>query len=691
MFELENGDVLIYHFQTHRADSGSHVQTTPQQFEMEFTVKLLDCNGKKFYALVRPDLRRIYDQNGLLIAEDNFTIPNIEIHQRFYYKSPMNYKCTLTEISNVLDFAKKSLLDVTENYVKAYAHVSTSRGEVMYKGEGTIYGIGGDLIPTTLTWKKYNCVSVSDSDFAPLFPFKEGKTLILKNPVSFKVLVKSCSVGAQLWTSHRVASGDFCLKITLKKKVPYQIAEKVNVDAYEFEYVGRKFRKNTVDGKLTGELSFEIKATGKVAFVGFPLIVECKSVSYGSGKSYGGTPLPTTKSQLIIEYYVKMERAKKRTPLEKVDINELLPAVEEFENEILNTVKDVEALGEKAPSKPKLKKPRKPKLTKPIELPRKKKVEPIDAAQERVKEAVKEIHKESFQPTITHEKVIEKALEEFSPSAFEEETQEFTHPREILKPVEDVYLLPIKNVKKNLMRRIKTGDDLVEFFELNKNALQVDPIVRKGFLSYLKDMLKLEDEIIDEELCAPINELIDKPIDYVEDILRDSGFSEEFQRVRESLDKWDLEKQRERDIARINRELVKVGKEYLAELIRHDKAWKMMIDKLEGTMEDERYELLTSPFTTSLEVLKKNLLEVLKKNPEDFPKTLFDNVMENIDEGIEIFQRYLDIAESIAIGSKLLLSASKLLVLHNRIVDLRNKLKLVREGILINPSLEEDF
>ncbi|MHA1334079.1 MAG: hypothetical protein ACTSPL_08435, partial [Candidatus Odinarchaeia archaeon] len=296
-----------------------------------------------------------------------------------------------------------------------------------------------------------------------------------------------------------------------------------------------------------------------------------------------------------------------------------------------------------------------------------------------------------FQPTITHEKVIEKALEEFSPSAFEEETQEFTHPREILKPVEDVYLLPIKNVKKNLMRRIKTGDDLVEFFELNKNALQVDPIVRKGFLSYLKDMLKLEDEIIDEELCAPINELIDKPIDYVEDILRDSGLSEEFQRVRESLDKWDLEKQRERDIARINRELVKVGKEYLAELIRHDKAWKMMIDKLEGTMEDERYELLTSPFTTSLEVLKKNLLEVLKKNPEDFPKTLFDNVMENIDEGIEIFQRYLDIAESIAIGSKLLLSASKLLVLHNRIVDLRNKLKLVREGILINPSLEEDF
>ncbi len=696
MFELESGDILV---KTSIREWQSKERSFVLKDIIEYTVRVLTSGDKKFYELAHPKLRQIFDEKGLLILEDNFYIANTEGHHRIYYVSPDEYKWTYTSITSFAGSRtkRKIFIEVSGDHMEAYKHVSikSDKGimEEISRASGSPYGTLWILHAPGIV-KRYSNVSVYYSDFEKLLPFEEGKSFAIKKPISSEG--RSEKAGMSVYDT---VSGDFHLTIKLGKKIPYQISEDITISAYEFTYESFEHKRNIHRGHAKDGGKFETfsisrsecKATGKVAFVGFPLIVECDEIHtvvseeiYNisitpDGRVQQIPPLPTNSFKDHIKYTVKVKKAKKKMAPEECDIEKIIPPISDIEKAMVNKIKSkvkIEEIEVKLPkeiatkvTKPEVERvPKKPKREVEVRIKKKVIAKPKKPKPPKPKKVKKKVRK----------------LKEVASKATKLKPPKLAAPEEIVKPIEidEPTRMTIRTLQDKLMRTIKTKEDLVKMYETNKNALQVNPVLRVAFLSFLKSMLKIDHEMIDKELSTPLKELVDEPIDYVEDILKESGLSEQIQRVQEELDRTDLEKQRQHDIERITKELARVAREYMKELLLHKEAWEMLTERIEKLL------LGTIPGMEEIDYsFMMDLYQAIEESWESFIELLVERVLGNVSETFSTFMMVLGFVQDIALGAKLLTSASRLLMLHNRITELKNKLELVKAGLLINPEL----
>ncbi len=732
-FKLENGDILLSHYRESSESTTifSTSQAAPQRqqysrdVKIEVHIKVMRHGNSEFYVkqsrstsksmgvLREHEDIEIYS-NNLLISRNRVIKTKAvsgsgtekEFLRCYYHKPPLNYTWTRTYInegkSSYSEMSNKiiSIFEVKEDVVKgkkvqstvsfSSGYYSKSQSLDTVEGHGTV---NASLVDYDLTFSPH----VNDWNFASLLPFEEGKKFVFETPITLHVHGESIienkypSAPAEIKFVQRnlEISGKMRMVIELKDKTTYQLSENITVEAYNFKYTIEEEKSNT------GDTVSEFKAKGKVAYVGIPLVLEYKAINT-SEKVLGETTILFKQN---VEYHVKLlKKAKEEKPLETIDINKILPPIETTMKEIEHMSEEILKLKEKAVKK------------KPPEAARKvtEKKARVEQAKKVVahKEKIQEVKKKPQQTTRTTtppklkreekpQQAVKKERRETIPSTaktlpvkrtehvMKEETAE-----EISEEIgvavgegEERFLGAIKAARDRYAELIKSYDDLARFYVSNKSGFEVDPITRKAFLSYLKTRLGVDNEKIDEELIAPLDKLVNKPLDWLNEIIESmspEAYNEMYRKL-ESIDK--LEEQRRKDIIRIKKEIIKVGKEYLSELLKCEEAYNALAENLCEEVVEEHEELFDY-------LGDSGLLAFLDADPKLFLEMFIDTLGDDVSKVFEPLDEFLTIADTAIKGLEMIASATRLFKLHNKLIDLRHKLKLVEEGILIRPTLD---
>ncbi|MHA1301537.1 MAG: hypothetical protein ACTSO9_19110 [Candidatus Helarchaeota archaeon] len=619
IFEIENGDILIYEM--------------PDSTIQEKPVTIMTSSGKKLYKIDN----LIFDEKGLRIKVGDET---------YSYQAPFNYKGK-KEFNSGGQI--KIYVDITPERVKTYAlqeilsKKKTKIQDNYYKGQGFMYGHTMDF-GLALNPPHYS-YGPNGGDFAPLLPFAEGKKFSFKKPINFKIDIRGISPEGNISEEISEFEGEFQVEISLGKKIPYEIKEGVNIDSFEFEYLVRDEKKllptvlsdgRTVDYPLN---KVESRGTGLIANVGFPLIVEFRE---GEGW-FNYKKKPGTK--------VKLKGAAEKKPPEEFNMSDILSEIEQLEKDIIKELENPKEITEK--------------FEEIAEQP----------TQETIEKAPEEIIDEPRRPIKNApEEVSEKPKEEIvepSPEKIEElKSSSKIATLDELTPKLDVspWAESIKQVKDILKKQVKSGKDLVKFFESNKQKLLNDPVTRKALLLHMRDGLNIQDDILEPELTCSMEKLVNTPLDFIEGVIQEHMGTKEFKKFKKNLK--EAEKQHEtmknQAIEKINAKLEELSEEYFNALIQNDQAFEILMEKFKEQFPD---------------------LETIAK---DTPKKALDALLDHLIPGKKLASDFIDALEKgklLAVGASYLISGSKLVQLHNQITELQNKLQLSKEGFLLNPSV----
>lgn len=714
-FKLENGDILLsrYRESSESTTIFSTSQAAPQRqqysrdIKIEVHIKIMRHGNSEFYVkqsrstsksmgvLSEYENVEIYNKN-LLISRNRVTKSKAasgsgvekEFLRYYYHKPPLNYTWTRTYIyegkSSYSEISNKiiSVFEVKEDVVKgkkvqstvsfSSGYYSKSQSLDTVEGRGTV---NASLVDYDLTFSPH----VNDWNFASLLPFEEGKKFVFETPITLHVHGESIienkypSAPAEIKFVQRnlEISGKMRMVIELKDKTTYQLSENIIVEAYNFKYTIEEKNSNT------GDTVSEFKAEGKVAYVGIPLVLEYKAINT-SEKVLGETTILFKQN---VEYHVKLlKKAEEEKPLETIDINKILPPIE-------TTMKEVEHMSEEI-----LKLRKKAVKKKPLEAARKvtEKKARVEQAKKVVahKEKIREVKKKPQQAVKKERRETIPSTAKTLPAKRTEHVMKEETAEEISKEMgvavgegEERFLGAIKAARDRYAELIKSYDDLARFYVSNKSGFEVDPITRKAFLSYLKTRLGVDNEKIDEELIAPLDKLVNKPLDWLDEIIESmspKAYNEMYRKL-ESIDK--LEEQRRKDIIRIKKEIIKVGKEYLSELLKCEEAYNALAENLCEEVMEEHEELFDY-------LGNSGLLAFLDADPKLFLEMFIGSLGDDVNKVFEPLDEFLTIADTAIKGLEMIASATRLFKLHNKLIDLRHKLKLVEEGILVRPTLD---
>jgi len=714
-FKLENGDILLsrYRESSESTTIFSTSQAAPQRqqysrdIKIEVHIKIMRHGNSEFYVkqsrstsksmgvLSEYENVEIYSKN-LLISRNRVTKSKAasgsgvekEFLRYYYHKPPLNYTWTRTYIyegkSSYSEISNKiiSVFEVKEDVVKgkkvqstvsfSSGYYSKSQSLDTVEGRGTV---NASLVDYDLTFSPH----VNDWNFASLLPFEEGKKFVFETPITLHVHGESIienkypSAPAEIKFVQRnlEISGKMRMVIELKDKTTYQLSENIIVEAYNFKYTIEEKNSNT------GDTVSEFKAEGKVAYVGIPLVLEYKAINT-SEKVLGETTILFKQN---VEYHVKLlKKAEEEKPLETIDINKILPPIE-------TTMKEVEHMSEEI-----LKLRKKAVKKKPLEAARKvtEKKARVEQAKKVVahKEKIREVKKKPQQAVKKERRETIPSMAKTLPAKRTEHVMKEETAEEISKEMgvavgegEERFLGAIKAARDRYAELIKSYDDLARFYVSNKSGFEVDPITRKAFLSYLKTRLGVDNEKIDEELIAPLDKLVNKPLDWLDEIIESmspEAYNEMYRKL-ESIDK--LEEQRRKDIIRIKKEIIKVGKEYLSELLKCEEAYNALAENLCEEVMEEHEELFDY-------LGNSGLLAFLDADPKLFLEMFIGSLGDDVNKVFEPLDEFLTIADTAIKGLEMIASATRLFKLHNKLIDLRHKLKLVEEGILVRPTLD---
>ena len=293
------------------------------------------------------------------------------------------------------------------------------------------------------------------------------------------------------------------------------------------------------------------------------------------------------------------------------------------------------------------------------ELVEEAKKEIIEELKEDLKDELKELKEE-----------LKEEIAEPAPEIFEKvkSTPKPLTPELIQKPDVGSWTESVKQIRYALNQEMKSQDDLMRFFETNKLKLKNNPLVRKAFLLNLRDGLKLDDEFIEAEILSPMEDLVGAPLFDIENLIQDHVGKKEFKKFKKNLKDATgrQEKSRKEAIKKINLKLSELSEKYFDALIENDRAVQELVDKFEDKF-------------PKLEKLRKKSLDKAIEYLKDkiFPKNKLNEALEEA----------LETGEFLATGTRMIVSGSNMVILHNDIVELQNKLKLVKEGFLVNPTV----
>ncbi|MFX1562959.1 MAG: hypothetical protein ACFFDP_06595, partial [Promethearchaeota archaeon] len=484
-------------------------------------------------------------------------------------------------------------------------------------------------------------------DFVPLLPFEAGKEFVFQKPINYNVQgAITATTKQQLPTgpftqttktsSSASVTGEVKISLKLKNKVPYQITETDTIDAFEYEAVyERSYTSKSEDKPEKGEPTSyassykeSLRSTGIVANLGWITVLEQDS-----------TRETDTDGDQRTDHTVctgtKIRRAKAKIAPEEMSWDSLTQPFQEANAEFTSILEEAEAPAEPAA---------------PID-PQQLAAKLLAQAQAQVPPKPAEVTEEEVEEEIIEPVDVEPEVEEVveeQPSLEPEEAPPEPAPDEEFLP----WVAEYQRTRTIMEPNMKTLDQFTNYIEQAKQFLLENPYYRKAFISLMMEKFGVSDPRLTAEMAAPPEDLIDLPIDYIRELLEPLEGTEPSETPKPA-EIMDREAQRERDISRLKSAISETIDEIVEVFQENKEAWEELLEHLGISPAD--------PVTDEI-------LDVALKNPA---KIL--GAFESLKLGTAMFKAFL--------------KEEQMTRLRERLINLRKKLELVQQGILINPSI----